>query len=549
MKKLITFMGAALLLAGLGIGCAQADVHPSPPVEINTPSGTIADITDEMTDPAMLVDGHIYFPLRSYANLFPNSDVDWNADERVASILWNNTYFVSPVDGSPYLKTDGTLDDKAIHGVLAEEDNQDNYRFSPGKLIDNRTYVPMRAIVEAMGGQVDYDAETHRATLTLMHNIISKTPDITPPTGPAVDSRGVQTFATAVAPYFLDEKDSNQTFSPLSLYIALSMVTQGAGGATANELLTALHAKDIDSLTKEAKEFMALNHDDQTGTLAIANSIWINNGVTINNAFKEKLTKDYASEAMNVNMKDAADLKKITAWIEDKTNKLIHVDFDPSNDLLKLVNTVYFKSYWEDSFSKELTEEKDFTLANGNKIKVPTMQKSVSGLYTSNDLFECARLPFKDGTQLYILLPKEGKTTTDVIASLDKFDGYWQKANSYDYVNWKLPKFDFGSDFNVKPILEKNNIRTAFSNSADFSGISTQKLKISSVMQYNKIKIDEEGGEAAAATIISMEEATAIPDPPKPTSVDFDVNRPFVFLLKTDSGLPLFIGQVQNPTK
>ncbi len=549
MKKLITLMSAALLLAGLGIGCAQADVHPSPPVEINTPSGTIADITDEMTDPALLVDGHVYFPLRNYANLFPNSDVDWNADERVASILWNNTYFVSPVDGSPYLKTDGTLNKKAINGVLAEEVNKDHYQFSPGKLIDNRTYVPMRAIVEAMGGQVDYDAKTHRASLTLTHDIETNLQNITTSNNSVTNGEGVQSFATAIAPYFLTEKDTNQTFSPLSLYIALSMVSQGADGVTENELLTAMHAADIDTLAKDAKQFMALNHNDKTGTLAIANSIWIHNSAKINKTFKDKLIKDYSSEAMNVNMSDLEDLKKITTWIENKTNKLIHVDFAPSSDLLKLVNTVYFKSNWENSFPKELTEERDFHLSNGNNIKVPTMQKADTGLYATNDLFECACLPFKDGTKLYVLLPKEDKTTADVIASLDKFDDYWQKANRYDYIYWKLPKFDFGNDYNVIPMLEKINIRTAFTNGADFSGISEQKLKISSILQYNKIKIDEEGGEAAAATVISMEETTAVPNPQEPSSVEFNVNRPFVFLLQTDSGLPLFIGQVQNPTK
>ncbi len=529
MKKLLLALTAALFTLTVGMGMAQADVHPAPAIEVETPDGVLEDIGKHINQPPLLVNDHIYLPVRSYANLFPTSEVSWDGDDRVAFVHWKDDVFVAPVDGSPYI-TDDAID---IAG-LKERFGTDTLHCAPGVLIADRSYVPLRALVEALGGEIIYDEDTRIASLKLRHRI-----DVAPTATPSFD--GLGKFACDAAPLFLTSDKTNETFSPLSLYLALSMVTQGAGGTTSDEFMDVLNAKNTAALAREATELLALNHDDESGVLNIANSIWLDRAFDVKEGYQKRLEQDYNAAAEKVNMRDANDLKRISSWIAARTNDLIQVSFEPSDSVMKLVNTVYFKSKWMNAFPLENTIDAPFYLGGDDKVMVPAMRQTLHGSYVKNDLFEGASLYFKDGSRLRIMLPQKDKTTADVIANLHNLNTYAKQASWYD-INWQLPRFAFSSNHDCIDNLKKLGLHAAFTPAADFSGIG-EDLMISGVSQLNRIQIDETGGEAASATIIDVK-ATAMPP-----EVNFIVNRPFVFVLETKDGLPLFVGQVQNPAE
>ena len=86
---------------------------------------------------------------------------------------------------------------------------------------------------------------------------------------------------------------------------------------------------------------------------------------------------------------------------------------------------------------------------------------------------------------------------------------------------------------------------TAFSDAADFSGISDDKLKIDEVVHKTHIDVTAEGTKAAAATAVVMTRGISVMNAPDVKKVRLD--RPFVYMiLDMTNELPGFIGTVQG---
>jgi len=108
-----------------------------------------------------------------------------------------------------------------------------------------------------------------------------------------------------------------------------------------------------------------------------------------------------------------------------------------------------------------------------------------------------------------------------------------------------MPKFHLSFDTGLVPVLSELGMPIAFSDAADFSGITSQTaLKISAVQHAANLRVDEQGTIAAAATGIAVE-PTAIPVAP---ATRLTLDHPFLLFLRDDaSGAILFVGQVTNP--
>ena len=80
---------------------------------------------------------------------------------------------------------------------------------------------------------------------------------------------------------------------------------------------------------------------------------------------------------------------------------------------------------------------------------------------------------------------------------------------------------------------------------ADFSGISSKPLCIDFVKQNTFLRLDEQGTEAAAVTVIGMK-AMAMP-PQREEIIPFHVNRPYLLMLQDeDTDVILFIGKINK---
>ncbi len=110
-------------------------------------------------------------------------------------------------------------------------------------------------------------------------------------------------------------------------------------------------------------------------------------------------------------------------------------------------------------------------------------------------------------------------------------------------INLKVPKFDVTSSTMMKSKLESLGVTDVFCEKADFSAITDEFAYVSSADHAARVKIDEDGCEAAAFTVIMDAGGTMPPQ----DEIDFVLDRPFIFVIDSPVGTPLFIGIVNNP--
>nr|WP_106783254.1 serpin family protein [Lysinibacillus timonensis] len=351
------------------------------------------------------------------------------------------------------------------------------------------------------------------------------------------------------------DSEGNKLISPISLFMAMAMVYNGAESHTKKELAKVLHIEELydEDLNKANVSLMnLLNRDAENMQLTIANSIWLNEQYQ----FRERFTtnsKDYFNAEINqFNVHDSNSPKMINNWINQKTDGKIPqiIGGELSPDILTiLINAIYFKGYWTYPFDSSLTEERPFNLQDSAVKKVPMMRLHEELKYLENELFQAISLPYSDeGMSMKIFLPKEN-------ISIDEFEeelnlSNWQKwlREFYDTEGTiLLPKFKMEQAIEFKGTLEALGVVSAFNDHADFSGIIQEDsgIAISSVKQKTFIEVDEEGTEAAATTSVEIH-TTSMQPMNKPFYME--VNRPFfISIVDETSGAILFMGTIINP--
>jgi len=258
--------------------------------------------------------------------------------------------------------------------------------------------------------------------------------------------------------------------------------------------------------------------------------------------FVQKANDYYDAQPETRDFHDGQTMDVINQWASDHTEGMIQEvldeqSFDP-DALSYLLNAIYFKGTWTDKFDKSMTLDEPF---NGGA-DVPMMHRHDDIVYTDNDVYQAVRLPYgNEAYQMCIFLPRENKTTADVLAALKDGNGQWQLNNHPKEVDLKLPRFETETNQNLKTIMSDLGMPTAFDPFyADFSGFCDMETYISAMRQVAKIKLDEEGTEAAAVTIIEVTAGSAF----EPDIKEFHANRPFLYIIfEQSTGVIFFIGQ------
>lgn len=350
-----------------------------------------------------------------------------------------------------------------------------------------------------------------------------------------------------------EQAETNKMISPLSLFTALSMVYNGADGDTKKGIEEALqlNTEDINLLNSANKQLIhKLMTADASVTMDIANAIWYDQSLKVQNDFIANTQTYYDAQVRGENFGDPKTVVLINNWVKEKTHNKIKSILEQINpgEVMFLLNAVYFKGDWTDSFSEKMTRDKSFYTSKG-EIKVPFMYKDEYFNYAETDDLQAIELTYGKEKlfSMMVLLPKENTGISDFIASLNP--QMFSELNSglrSEKVKLFLPKWEssYTAD-NLKNELSKMGMAEAFSGRADFSKLfERQSTAISSVKHKTYIKVDEEGTEAAAITSIGMV-ATSMPMHP-PTIMD--VNRPFVYLIKErETNTILFLGVTNNP--
>lgn len=349
--------------------------------------------------------------------------------------------------------------------------------------------------------------------------------------------------------------DGNMFFSPYSISSALAMTYEGAKGQTANEIQKVLHfPTDSSTLRSGFSQIdVQINNVNKPYALTTANALWAQKGYSFLSDYLNIVEQNYGGKATNLDfMKDAEGSRKIiNSWVESKTNDKIVDLLSPGtingDTRLVLTNAIYFKANWTYGFEKSATSDADFNTVS-NIIKVPTMHQEQGFNYAETSDLQVLEMPYLGGDlSMLIILPK--KLLSSVESSLDSYKlEQLRKSLKMQDVEVSLPTFKMETKYSMKDDLKKMGMPTAFSDSADFSGMTgKQDLEISEVIHQAFVNVTESGTEAAAATAVVMTLATA-PAGHRPEPRIFNADHPFIFLIQQkDTGNILFMGRVENP--
>lgn len=365
------------------------------------------------------------------------------------------------------------------------------------------------------------------------------------------------------AEIFKDSKE-NMVYSPLSLYYALALAASGAEGSTKEEMLALLGYEDVERLAEECKtSFESLYHvpneknnkpnewgeydSDSRYTLAIANSLWIDDALNVKESFAKNGADHFYADIFKGDLQTQEVAEAKALWVTDRTNGMIEPEAEPAaaDALLSIINTVYFYDEWINRFDKEKTEEDLFICADGTEVTCDFMNmKMGSHGFRKGENYTESSLSLKNGTMTFYL-PDEGVDVHQLTENAEVLDRVINGTLEYTSgeVTWQIPKFSYGSDLSLADMLKALGMEEAFTESADFTGISDAgPLFISTVKQNAHLGINEEGVEGAAFTEI-MYCGAAMPT----GKAEMILDRPFLYTV-TNNGRIIFMGICENPT-
>ena len=344
----------------------------------------------------------------------------------------------------------------------------------------------------------------------------------------------------------------NENYSPVSLYLALSLAAAGAEGETAAELLNVLGAESRTELADICKMLIQSIYQDETPSkLLLANSLWIGENESFKPDYLNLASSSFFAELYSASFGTASTNKAVSDWIFKNTGETIKPEIAlPSDTAALIINTVYFFDEWLRPFKAESTYDNTFYAADG-EVTAEFMRQTHFGAfdYHIGENYMRASRDFVGGSTMSFVLPDDGVDIEAFLSSpealREAFEG--GEVHTADEFNWRLPKFEIRSNFALIEPLQRMGCKSAFSpNYADFSYMLDAPVFISDIIQETFIKIDEKGVEAAAYTLI--ENAASAAPPSELRIVYFTLDRPFFYAIYAPDGAPLFIGICQNPT-
>ena len=344
-------------------------------------------------------------------------------------------------------------------------------------------------------------------------------------------------------------KEENLLLSPLSITQALGMVNNGAAGQTQEEINQVLGFGEAGADAINGFNHKMLSECDvpfsQT-KVSMANTIFVNSGdgYELQPLFVEKAKTFYDAEPESRDFKDGMTKDVINQWASDHTEEMIKEvltdDTFRPDAVSYLLNALYFKGQWKIPFKEKNTAEESFN--GGDKMPIMSM-KYEEFEYMDNDTYQALKLPYGNGAYLMtVLLPREGKTIGDVLEVLDGKN--WQFQSRMHETDLKLPRFETDVNIDLVDIMKELGMPLAFDErKAEFPYFCNSGAFIGQMTQVAKIRVDEQGTEAAAVTVIDMAPTGITP------RATFHATRPFLYLISEQStGAIFFIGQFMGNT-
>lgn len=369
------------------------------------------------------------------------------------------------------------------------------------------------------------------------------------------DDAALHSFYTETARQYLSGAgEENVLYSPLNLYLSLSMLAELTAGETRTQILDALNHQSLEDLREFAGALWNVNYcDDGQVTSLLASSLWLREDTQYRQETIQALADYYYASSYRGVMGSEELNRAFRGWMNENTGNLLSDQIDglelDANTVLALVSTIYFKAAWTDEFSPEATAE-DIFHAPGGDVTAPFLNQKTERNYYWGEDFSAVSLPLADSGQMWFLLPDED-STVDALLEGNALElvidpSAWENQE-YLTVDLSIPKFDVSSQISLDEGLRAMGITDAFDwQKADFSPVceNSDGMFLSSAIHGARVAIDEEGCIAAAYTVLKMDVTGAGPEY---DTVEFTADRPFLFAITGWDGQILFLGVVNTP--
>lgn len=347
--------------------------------------------------------------------------------------------------------------------------------------------------------------------------------------------------------------DENQAYSPLNVYLAMAMLAETTGGESRQQILDLFGVATIEELrTQSGHVWNAHYCSDGETTSLLANSVWLDQEYSFHQDTLDTLADSYYASAFHGDLGTEEMNQQLRAWLDAQTGGLLkeqleNLELDPRT-VFALASTVYFTAGWEEKFSESKTANALFHCSD-KELVTPFMNRSFTGTYYWAENFAAVELYLTGNNSMWLILPDEGYRVSDILKSDDYLQltlnpSAWENRK-YLIIHLSLPKFDISSDMDLIQGMKNLGVTDIFDPvTADFTPMTdTPELHVNKIDHAARVKIDEEGVEAAAYTVISLKDNGAPPE----DEVDFVLDRPFLFIVSSRDNLPLFAGVVNEP--
>lgn len=350
----------------------------------------------------------------------------------------------------------------------------------------------------------------------------------------------------------LGRGDENLVVSPSSLAAVLAMVLPGARGQTAAEIAGVLGA-DPETVAALDEAVLKTAADDGI-ELEVCNAVWVQEGLGLRDEFAEALSRLFRATPRRADFRRHAEAARqaVNRLVAEQTHGKVPELFGSGaldqRTRLALTNAVYLRAQWRDPFREEATRPEPFHLPGGGTVEAAMLHQRRRWRYAEGPGWQAVELPYEGGGfAMLVLLPRPGAFEA-VQRDLDPafLDGLLGRLGQRE-VRLALPKFRFDASHDLAEALTGLGMPTAFSDAADFSGITAdERLKIGVAVQKAHVEVDEHGTTAAAATGATFVTVSAVLTR---GPVEVRADRPFLFFVRhLESGQLLFAGRVTDPT-
>ena len=360
-------------------------------------------------------------------------------------------------------------------------------------------------------------------------------------------------FEALTAQFLSGAGEDNAVLSPVNIYMALAMLAELTDGESRGQLLDLIGAQDIEAVREQAQAiWRACSMDVEEIQSVLASSVWLRDDLGYVQETMDTLANTYYASSYRGEMGSGEINRAIQSWLNEQTRGLLEeqaatIETNPLTVLL-LATTIYYSAQWTDEFNKAANYTDVFHAPSGD-VDAEYMYTGRFMEYYSGEGWGAVRLSLRYGNGMWFILPDEGVSVDALLEDEDVtrlMSAGEADGGEYAMVYFSVPKFDIAAQLDLIGGLMELGVTDVFDSAvSDFTPMTTDTdgVFVSEATHAARVKIDEEGVEAAAFTVITADGAAAEPE----REIYFTLDRPFLFAVSSQDGLPLFAGVVNRP--